>query len=191
MIHEWKPNEATRNFGDAAYELFLDPTTLQEWEADNERLHFPVGSVIANSHMQTAISANLIPVFHACGYRGEPLIPGLLKQAEFHGVRGPHTRAALLKHGIDQPVVQDPVYKIAKKYQPGPPNGLTICVKHILDRAEKNINTIHELGVDATFSPAVEDEADMIEFVQKISGARFVLAGSLHAAILAHAYCCY
>lgn len=188
MIHEWKPNEGTRNFGDAVYELFLHPAVLEEWEADNKRLHFPVGSVIANNHIQHALNANLIPVFHNCGYRGEELDPKLLAQAEFDGVRGPHTRDALLEHGIDQPVTKDPVYHVAEKYSPGPPNGLAICVRHITDRTERGVNTIHELGVDAMFSPAVEDEADMIEFIQKISGSRFVLAGSLHAAILAHAY---
>lgn len=188
MIHEWKPNEKTRNFGDAAYELFLDRETLDRYEADNERLHFPVGSVIANSHMKNALNANLTPVFHGCGYRGEELDPDLVAKAEFDGVRGPYTRQALLKHGIDELVVPDPVYAIAKKYAPGPPNGLAVAIRHVLDKAEPGLNTIHELGVDAIFSPAVEDEADMVEFVQKISGARFVLAGSLHAAILADAY---
>jgi len=188
VIHEWKPNESTRNFGDAAYELFLDPETMRQWEEDPNKLHFPVGSVIANNHMQKAVDAGLTPVFHSCGYRGEELDPYLVSVSEFYGVRGPHTRAELLKHDIDQPVTDDPVYAIAERFAAGPPNGLAICVRHITDRSERTSNTIHELGVDAVFSPAVETEADMVEFVQKISGARFVLAGSLHAAILADAY---
>lgn len=188
MIHEWKPSEDVRNFGDAVYELFLDKETLRTWEEDNEHLHFPVGSVIANNHMEHALNANLTPYFHNCGYRGEELDPELLAKSKFDGVRGPHTREALLKHGIDQPVTKDPVYQLADTYQPGPPNGLAICVRHITDKTQKNLNTIHELGVDAMFSPKVDDETDMIEFVQKISGARFVLTGSLHAAIVAHSY---
>lgn len=188
MIHEWKLNGVTRNFGDAIYELFLDPVTLREWEADREKLHYPVGSVIANEHLEAAVKANLTPVFHGCGWRGRELEPELVKLAEFDGVRGPHTRQELLRHGIDEPVVGDPAYDIADLYAPGPPNGLAIVIRHITDRTEKTPDSIHELGADVIFSPVVDDEADMVEFIQKLSGARFILTGSMHAAILADAY---
>jgi len=188
MIHEWKLNGVTRNFGDAIYELLLSPGTRREWEEDQEKLHYPVGSVIANEHLEKAVAANLIPVFHSCGWRGTELNPELIKLAEFDGVRGPHTRDELLKHGIETEVTMDPAYRLPGIVAPGPPNGLAIAVRHITDKSEKTVNTIHELGVDATFSPVVEDESDMIEFIQKVSGARFVLAGSLHAAIIADAY---
>lgn len=188
MIHEWKLNGVTRNFGDAVYELFLDEETKREWEEDPKKLHYPVGSVIANEHLEAAINAGLTPVFHGCGWRGRELEPELVKFAEFDGVRGPYTRQELLRHGIDEMIVGDPAYKLPKIVAPGPPNGMALCVRHITDRTKQTSNTIHELGVDASFSPVVEDEGDMVEFIQKISGARFVLAGSLHAAILADAY---
>ena len=188
MIHEWKLNGVTRNFGDAIYELILEEETIREWESDKNKLHYPIGSVIANEHLEKAINAGLTPVFHGCGWRGRELAPELVKLAEFDGVRGPHTRAELLRHGIDEPVVGDPAYSLADRYPKGPPNGLAIAVRHITDRTEKTPDSIHELGVDAIFSPVVEDTTDMLEFSHKLSGARFVLAGSLHAAIMADAY---
>jgi len=188
MIHEWKLNGVTRNFGDAIYELFLDTQVQREWEEDTKKLHYPVGSVIANEHISAALEAGLYPVFHACGWRGTELNPELIKFCEFDGVRGPHTQAELAKHGIDTKVVKDPGYLLPEIVPHGQPNGLAIAVRHITDRQERTANSIHELGVDAIFSPVVDDKTDMIEFIQKLSGARFILTGSLHAAILADAY---
>lgn len=188
MIHEWKLNGVTRNFGDAIYELLFDSQQLYEWENDQEHLHYPIGSVIANEHLEKAVKAGLIPVFHGCGWRGRELEPELVKVAKFDGVRGPHTRDELLRHGIDEPIVMDPAYKLPLMFSAGKPNGLAIAVRHIADRQDKTPDSIHELKADAIFSPVVEDEADMVEYIEKLSGARFVLAGSLHAAIVADAY---
>jgi hypothetical protein len=188
MIHEWKLDGTTRNFGDALYELLLPPDTIDEWEADRNTLHYPIGSVICNDLLKICLNANLKPVFHGCGWRGEKLDPAMVKQAEFHGVRGPNTRKELLRHGIDTPIVLDPAYKLPGMYAPGTPNGLAIAVRHIQDKSDYSINTIHELGADAMFSPVVEDQSDMLAFIEKVSGARFVLAGSLHAAIVADAF---
>ena len=38
------------------------------------------------------------------------------------------------------------------------------------------------------FSPVVDTEADIFELIKTISGARFVLAGSMTAAVVAHAF---
>jgi hypothetical protein len=188
MIHEWKLDSNTRNFGDALYELLLDQETINEWEADLTKLHYPIGSVICNENIRMSLKAKMTPVFHGCGWRGQPLDPALVKQAEFDGVRGPNTRKELLRHGIDTPVVLDPAYKLPNIYSPGIPNGLAIAIRHIQDKSDYSINTIHELGADAMFSPVIEDKSDMMAFIEKVSGARFVLAGSLHAAIVADAY---
>jgi len=188
MIYEWKLDGVTRNFGDALPEVLLDPPTYRKWSMDADRVHFPIGSTIENSHLKRAFEGGKIPVFHGCGWRGESLEPELVKIAEFHGVRGPDTQAELRKHGIETEVTLDPAYELPKILPKAGPNGLAFAVRHILDKSDYTLNSIHELGADALFSPVVEDDTDIIAFIEKVSGARFVLSGSMHAAIVAHAY---
>lgn len=188
MIYEWKLDGVTRNFGDALHEVLLEPRVHYEWSEDPTTLHFPIGSVIANEHIEYAVNQELTPVFHGCGWRGEELEPELVKLAEFHGVRGPNTSAELRRHGIDAEVTLDPAYKLPGMFLRGEPNGLAITVRHIADKSDYNPDSIHALKADALFSPVVQDESDIVSFIEKISGARFVLAGSMHAAIVAHAY---
>ena len=151
-------------------------------------MHFVLGSVICNTVIKQTLRQGLKPVFHGCGWRGEPLDHNLVEQCEFIGVRGPHTQEELARHGIDTIVSKDPAYQLPHIVSPGKPNGLALVIRHILDDTETNPNTVHELKADATFRPTVEDRTDIVEFIQKVSGARFVLAGAMHAAIVAHAY---
>jgi hypothetical protein len=188
MIYEWKLDGVTRNFGDALYEVLLDPQVHYKWSQDQTSMHFPIGSVICNTVIEEALNQGLTPYFHGCGWRGEELEPELVKLCEFDGVRGPHTSAELKRHGIDADVVLDPAYKLPGMFLRGEPNGLAIAVRHIEDDSDYNPDSIHGLKADALFSPVVQDESDIISFIEKVSGARFVLAGSMHAAIVAHAY---
>jgi hypothetical protein len=178
----------TRNFGDSLPEVLYPSSMLEEMHADPEYMYFLIGSVICNEVMDETIRSGYIPVFMNCGWRGEELDDDLLSQCEFRGARGPHTQEELAKHGIDVEVTGDPAYDLPKLYVKGPPNGLAMFVRHIKDEGEYNQNTIHELKADALFSPVVENHKDIIEFIQKISGARFVLSGSMHACMVAHAY---
>lgn len=151
-------------------------------------MHFAIGSVICNTVISETLRQGYKPVFHGCGWRGEELRSELVEQCEFHGVRGPYTQEELARHGIDAEISGDPAYQLPHIVSPGEPNGLAIVVRHVLDDTEKTPNTIHELKADALFRPTVEDRDDIVNFVKKISGARFVLAGSMHAAIVADAY---
>lgn len=189
MIYEWKLDGVTRNFGDALYEVLLSPQVHYEWSQDDSAIYYPIGSVIVNEILEEALNLGKTPIFHGCGWRGEELAPELVKTAEFHGVRGPNTQAELRRHGIDTEVVLDPAYKLPLMHRvPARSNGLAIAIRHIEDNSDYTPDSIHELGADALFSPVVQDETDILEFIDKVSGARFVLAGSMHAAIVAHAY---
>lgn len=188
MIHEWKLDGVSRNFGDALYELLLPEQVYDDFGRDTENLYFPIGSVICNEIMLASLAQGLKPVFINCGWRGEMLDPELVAESEFIGARGPYTQQELLRHGIEVDVTHDPAYQLPDTVAKGTPNALAIVVRHIEDQSDYNQNSIFELKADAIFSPVVETKQDIIEFVQKISGARFVLAGSMHAAIVAHAY---
>jgi len=188
MIYEWKPDEDTRNFGDALHEILVPQKQHYEWTFDQKNMHFVVGSVITNEIIRKTLQRGLTPVFHGCGWRGEELAPELVAQCEFHGVRGPYTQEALAEAGVDTIISGDPAYQLPQLVAPGEANGLAMVVRHISDTEAADPNTIHELKGDALFKPAVETKDDIVEFIKKISGARFVLAGAMHAAIVAHAY---
>jgi len=82
----------------------------------------------------------------------------------------------------------DPGYKIPQYLEKSEPNGMALSIRHIEDDSDYSIDSALQLGADALFSPVVEEKQDIVDLIEKISGARFVLAGSLHAAIIAHAY---
>lgn len=188
MIYEWKLDGVTRNFGDALPEVLYPSVMLEELHSDPENMYFLIGSVICNTVIRKTLDAGYNPIFLNCGWRGEELDDELLAHCEFRGARGPHTAAELEKHGIDVEVTGDPAYELPNLYAKGAPNGLAVVVRHIMDEGEYSENTIHELKADALFSPVVEDYKDILEFIQTLSGARFVLSGSMHACMVAHAY---
>ena len=188
MLYEWKLDGVTRNFGDALNEVLLPANIRKEWIDDPERMFFPIGSVICNEVIDETLRLGAKPVFVGCGWRGEDLDQSLVDQASFHGARGPHTQAELAKRGVEVQVTGDPAYEIPKLFLRGEPNALAICIRHINDPADYNKDSIFELKADALFSPVVDGYEDIVDMIKQISGARFVLAGSMHAAIVAHAY---
>jgi hypothetical protein len=188
VIHEWKLDGITRNFGDALYEIFLPKNVYDDFQQDPDHLYFPIGSVICNQVILESLSLGYKPVFINCGWRGEQLDPELVAECEFVGARGPYTQGELARHGVHVEVTGDPAYQLPKLVAKGAPNALALVVRHMQDPTDYDQNSIFELGADAIFSPVVEEPIDIVEFIQKISGARFVLAGSMHAAIVADAY---
>ena len=188
MIYEWKLDGDIRNFGDALPEVLFPQMILAEWENDPETMYFPIGSVICNEVMDETLRQGFTPVFMNCGWRGEELDDDLVAQCEFLGARGPHTQEELARHGIDVEVTGDPAYSLPQLYAKGAPNALAMVVRHIKDNHDYNKDSIFELKADALFSPVVDTHQDILDMIQKISGARFVLAGSMHAAMVAHAY---
>jgi hypothetical protein len=188
MIYEWKLDGEVRNFGDALPEVLYPSAMLDELHEDQDNMYFLIGSVICNTVIDETLRSGYTPVFINCGWRGEELDDDLLAQCEFKGARGPHTQAELEKHGIDVDVTHDPAYELPNLFKKGAPNGLAMVVRHIMDESDYNQESIRQLGADALFSPVVDSYEDIIEFINQISGARFVLAGSMHAAMVAHAY---
>jgi hypothetical protein len=188
VIYEWKLDGEIRNFGDALHEVLIPAKQHYEWYLDEKNMHFVLGSVIDNTVIKETLRQGYKPIFHGCGWRGEPLETHLVEKCEFIGVRGPHTQEELARHGVDALVSLDPAYQLPHLFQKGQPNGLAMVIRHIKDPTETNPNTIFDLKADAIFRPKVEDRADILSFIEKVSGARFVLTGAMHAAIVAHAY---
>lgn len=177
-----------RNYGDALAELITPPSVYAAWAEDEQHMFFPMGSVICNEIMEETVELGLKPVFVSCGWRGEALDPKLVSMSEFVGARGPHTQSELARHGVDVEVTMDPAYVLPDLLSKASPTGLAIVIRHIQDPSEYNEFTKHEYGADEVISAVVNDVEDTIAMSHQISGSRFVLAGAMHAAIVAHAY---
>lgn len=186
MIYEWKAEDGKfRNFGDALTELLLkiEPPEVQEkMELSQDKLFYLVGSVISNEHMRSAIDSGYTPVFAGCGWRGESLDFELVSQAQFRGVRGPRTAAALRMHGVDVEVVGDSAYRLVDQLNiPRYKTQDYLVVPHIGDFGETP-SGLEVLDV------RVKDSVSILKLIEKIANAKFVLGGSMHACIIAHAY---
>ena len=188
MIYEWKKDGVQRNFGDALAELITPPAIYQKWKDHTTNMYFPLGSVICNEVISETLALGYKPVFIGCGWRGEQLDHTLISACEFRSVRGPHTAAELFKHGIEVDVMGDPAYIVSRLISKAPSSGLALLIPHILDDFELTPDTIHEYKADAVCHPSVDTIDDVVQLIHQISAARFVLTGSMHAAIIAHAY---
>ena len=188
----WRKQDEVQNFGDYLTELYLE----EAFDAAEPAFAFVhlVGSMIAPwwiEHLVRIRAQGDLPMaFWCCGARDAGAIePALLDQCRFFGIRGPHSRrllslppatptgdSALLLPLLHRPM---PIERYA---------GRSVCIPHIADRMTETA-LLHMTGADAVIRPAIPKSLDNLrEVIDVIAGARFVLAGALHAAICACAF---
>lgn len=189
MIWEWKLDEETRNYGDALWEIVgaTNDSTLVGYMNDTKHAHCLIGSVICNQVMDDILSLGQQPVFHNCGWRGEKLDKKLVGKSIFTGCRGPATRRELLRAGKSVIMTADPARYVSLAIDAGKPRGVTVFMPHILD-PHRDAYTAESVGVDEIISPVVHTHTDIVRVSRAIGSADFVLAGAMHAAIVAHSY---
>jgi hypothetical protein len=177
-----------RNYGFALHEVLLEPKQHQDWDEDENHLFFPRGSFISDSSVFYALELGLKPVFVGCGWVGDPLDPTLMQEALFIGCRGPKTQEELSFCGIDVPVTHDPIYELPKLFPASEPNGLAMGVIHVDDDMDYSQTNMFDLKSDTLDTPLISTRKEVLNLVKRISGARFVLSGSISVAMTAHAY---
>ena len=189
----WLEGEPQQNFGDFLTEYLVEGLVHRMLgSADAYRL---IGSVISDWNIQEELEAANASergkvAFWACGAREDrPLSPGELARAEFYGVRGPLTRQLLglpPEVALGDPAFLLPLFHV-RRTSPLT-TGKRICVPHFLDRKSDQA-LLAETGADLVLRPAIGNSlAALKEIIDQIASAEFVLAGSLHAAIVACAY---
>lgn len=188
MIHEAMMDGEVRSFGHALYEILLNSEKLAKWEVDREYMFFPHGTVVTNYHMEWAIGAGYQPFFVQCGWDGEALELDLVEQSLFLGARGTLTQDELERKGVRVEVFGEPSDRLPEKVEQAAPNGLALAIRNVLDPGEYARETKFLLKADMLVTPVIEDKEDILEITHLISGARFVLSGSLSAASVAFAY---
>lgn len=129
-----------------------------------------------------------IPVLIGCGYRGEILSGPLIQKAKIFGCRGFRTFQALLEQGMLVDIVGDPALILPVVV----PKAWRRCrkvlfVPHVCD-AQRGGYEARDVGCDLVIQPETRNLEELLKMVRTISSARIVLAGSMHAAIVAHAY---
>lgn len=201
-ITYWLKNQPTQNFGDMLSELLfaaLKKRTHFSWpqgdiSGEYDVIHL-IGSCISNYHITKDLEyvrgmGGKRIAFWGCGVRSdEALDSDLLTRCAFLGVRGPLTRD-FLKLKKSTPI-GDPGLLMPFLYAPRPSKsfeGKTICVPHFLEK--KSDAALLEMSrAQAILRPNLPNRMEsLLSFVDAIASARFVLAGALHAAIVAYAY---
>jgi len=191
----WSPLSGQENVGDFLSFYFINRLfTATRVNADVYRL---VGSVITGSRIRRDVESiarksDARIAFWGCGCRDVEAVPPALKaHASFHGVRGPLTRVVL---GLppDTPL-GDPGLLLPLLHVPRTSDrsrNKTIFVPHIRDVLNRPKEALLQgSGAELLVSPVIDNTLDAVErFIDDICSADFVIAGSLHAAIIACAY---
>ena len=189
----WKQGEPVQNFGDFLTEIFIQRVTAPG-PARYPRLRL-VGSVISARDIRTDLHAiretpHGLLGYWGCGQRDEFIIePELRARCRFHGVLGPLTRE-LLGLPVNTPL-GDSALLIPILYRPRlVPElvGRILCMPHFHD-ASTDRTILQNSGADLILRPNLPASMDLLlKAIDVICSVDFVLAGALHAAIIACAY---
>ncbi|BCP52234.1 hypothetical protein K32_08510 [Kaistia sp. 32K] len=189
----WKPDgQRVQDIGD--YLGTYLPASLATSDRGLAHRHWLVGGLIDTFPFDAKDGANpgrpSEVAFWGCGKRDDaPLDSERLRCSTFLGARGPLTRDSLglpKSAPLGDPTLLLPlVHTVNARASTA---GKTICVPHLLDTST-DAELIDASGVDLVVRPTVEPSfAKLIERIDEIAGASFVLAGSLGAAMIACAY---
>lgn len=189
----WKQGEPVQNFGDFLTEIFIQRVQAPG-PARYPRLRL-VGSVISARDIRTDLHAiretpHGLLGYWGCGQRDEFIIePELRARCRFHGVRGPLTRERL-GLPVNTPL-GDSALLIPILYRPRlVPElvGRILCMPHFHD-ASTDRTILQNSGADLILRPNLPASMDLLlKAIDVICSVDFVLAGALHAAIIACAY---
>ncbi|MDR7035672.1 GT2 family glycosyltransferase/glycosyltransferase involved in cell wall biosynthesis [Methylobacterium sp. BE186] len=163
------------------------------WQASTYRV---IGSCIASWLARDDLDGlteepDATVAFWGCGLRDEqPLDADIAARCRFYGVRGPLSRDVL---GLppdtvlgDTALLLPLVHEASRDSHTA---GQTVCVPHINDSARSEAEVAAMSGADTVLVPRITPGvASLRATIDAIASASFVLCGSLHAAIVAHAY---
>lgn len=190
-VRYWTQTAPTKNFGDYLTDLLLEGVLgVPVFPSGAYRLIGSAiqGEIIASDLSQLQRDDDTIS-YWCCGARSDrPIDAALLTRCHFFGVRGPLTRD-LLQLPETTPL-GDPGFLVPAIYLPKPSarsHAKSVCVPHFNEpRSHSELKS--QTGADVVLSPAVSSIAELQELIDAIASADFVIAGAMHAAIVACAY---
>lgn len=190
-VKYWRQGDSRQNFGDFLSEIIA--ARFFHWvPVDAISVHL-IGSVISEAYIAPILqqSPDLREariIFWGCGLRDDADIAQSLKECcLFPAVRGPLTRKVL---GLpENTVLGDPALLLPLVFDPPPSmDEADLLVPHFFDdRSDDALKAAS--GCDSVLRPEIRNNPHQIyEFLEDLLRARFVLCGSLHAAIVRAAY---
>jgi hypothetical protein len=188
MIYEWKLDGEVRNFGHAIYEVLYDKKDLYHWSKDQDKMFFLGGTYIHEDFIIDALNSGYDPVFIDCAMREEMVSDEFLEMGSYRSTYGSETEEMLSWKSIPVDFEYHPIYNLPDMHPRGNSNALAVVVRNIKDPGDYDNNAMFRFGSDGVFSPVVETTEDIYQMIDIISGARFVLTGSLKAAMVADSY---
>jgi hypothetical protein len=189
----WRQGEPIQNFGDFLTEIFIRRVQAPS-PARYPRIRL-IGSVISARDIRADLHAiratpNAQLGYWGCGQRDEfSIAPELRARCRFHGVRGPLTRMRL---GLSASTpMGDPALLLPILHTPKPvPElaGRVLCMPHFHDTSTDR-DILQKSGADLILRPNLPASLEiLLKAIDVICSVDFVLAGALHAAIIACAY---
>lgn len=191
-IYEWMPSDSYHNFGDFLMWIIGENIfTADEWErlkSDKDHSYILIGSALCDYVLNKIIDAGYTPVMIGCGYRGEKISPHLLNKSIIIGCRGDKTRNSLLTSGVKTDKIGDTALILPLLIDGSTLNSRqSLLIPHICD-GNRHLYNEKDIGCDKIIQPEITSKEEAITMIKAISSAEFVLAGALHAAIIAFAY---
>lgn len=190
----WRHAGRVGNLGDAANLVVLAgfglrPGPISTPRRPDSALLLAVGSVLGD---RTVGDRHRRCVVWGSGWRGDALKATTMDNLDVRAVRGPHSAAAV---GADASIpLGDPMLLVAHLVPAGPSTTNAVVVPHVsLPAGDVSAPAV---GCDTVVSAAVRQRTwrnqltsrAVVHTIETIAGASFVLAGALHAAIVAQAY---
>jgi len=188
VVSYWRKGDSTQNFGDYISE-YLSSHLFYGYRTGVSGVHL-IGSVVDDMFVPPDTPRDCPVVFWGCGVR-EP--DGLSRDrwdsARIATVRGPLS-ASELELGALTPQ-GDPAFLLPALYTPRKLEwlaGKSICVPHF-DDARDDRTILASSGCDFVVRPNIENhQKALTDVIDAIFSADFVLAGAMHACIVAAAY---
>lgn len=178
------------NFGDYLGSYIAKRVAL--YPVHDADIYHMIGSVIdpwiLTSSLRYLPSGTQV-AYWCCGCRSDAPIPASLsEQVILCGARGPLSRDAL---GLPKDTaLGDPALLLPLIYTPQRSErtaGRTVCIPHVMQDNESE-RLRNKAGADVALSTWITDDESIHTLLDDITSASFVLSGSLHGAIVAHAY---
>jgi len=169
-----------QNWGDALSPVLvslLSGMRVQHLEGLHHDRYLAIGSILggANEHAEVWGSGFICENDTTIG-----------RPRAVHAVRGPLSRAALLKQGVDCPAVYgDPALLLPRFYNPAGSQRYAVgIIPHYIDKCHPWLDTVRN-------DPQVlvlDIESGITEFVQAVKSCEVIVSSSLHGLICADAY---
>lgn len=173
----WTKGEKVKNLGDYLGEIFLEAAGIKVSDKGSPA-YFSIGTLISSYWWERVGGKKIIWGSASCGFD----LPQLTSDDEILAVRGPMSREWL---GLpEDTALGDPALLLPRVYKPVDMG----CGPTLVENFHNEVSIpATKLNMIKKISMKIKD--DNWKFVvDRIFSAEFVLANSLHSAIIAHAY---